>query len=246
MKIIYKCSIALVLIITHANAQSQIAALPGKDTIPSQSLDSVTIIAYLRQSTIKSLPDIQGTYIFAGRKTEMINLKQTDVNLSDKTGRKPLYIEDHFPLFGGSLSYKPKEKLEVYGGWSQAYHPMVFKDLIPTSVYEVDDPNIKDAEGYNAEAGFKGSWKFLKWDVTAYILQLNNRFGTLAQTDNTGNLILYRTNIGNSTTRGMEIFVQGDWMLSNITGLSVFTSTAFMHARYTDVVVKSGNTNVEI
>ncbi len=158
----------------------------------------------------------------------------------------PLYIEHHFPLLGSSVSYKPKENMEVYAGWSQAYHPMVFKDLIPTSLYEVDDPNIKDAKGYNAEVGFRGNWKFLKWDVTGYLLQFNNRFGTLAQTDNTGSLILYRTNIGNSTTKGLEVFVQGDWMLSNIAGLSVFTSTAFMHARYTSAVVKSGNINVDI
>ena len=73
MTFIFRYAIMLILVIIHVNVQSQTTNLPGRDTIRSQLLDSVTIITYLRQSTIKPLPDIQGTYIFAGRKTEMIN-----------------------------------------------------------------------------------------------------------------------------------------------------------------------------
>ena len=90
--------------------------------------------------------------------------------------------------------------MEVYGGVSQAYHPMLFKDLIPTSLYEKVDPNIKDAYGYNAEIGFRGNWKFLRWDVTGFLLQYNNRFGTLTE-ENAGVFYLYRTNIGNSLNK---------------------------------------------
>lgn len=151
-----------------------------------------------------------------------------------------------FPLLGANFSYKPAETMEVYGGWSQAYHPMLFKDLIPASLYETVDPNIRDAKGYNAELGFRGNWKFLRWDVNAFLLKYEGRFGTLAQTDNQGVLYLYRTNIGNSLTKGAEIFIQGDWKLGQRVGLSVFTSTAFIRARYTDAVVKSGSKNVDI
>jgi len=158
----------------------------------------------------------------------------------------PVSMSHHFPLFGASFSYKPVKGTEVYGGFSQAYHPMLFKDLIPTSLYEKVDPNIKDAKGYNAEFGVRGSWKFLRWDVTGYLLQYNHRFGTLAQTDNTGALILYRTNIGNSLTKGAEIFIEADWVMGNKVSFSLFTSTAFMHARYTNAIVKSGTKNIDI
>lgn len=158
----------------------------------------------------------------------------------------PVTIKHHFPLFGTSLSYKPAENMEAYAGWSLAYHPMVFKDLIPTSLYETIDQNIKDSRGYNAELGFRGNFKFLTWDVTGFLLQIQNRFGTLAQTDDAGEFYTYRTNIGNSLTKGVEIFIQGEWFLTNKTALTIFTSTALMNARYTSATVKSGNTNINI
>ena len=158
----------------------------------------------------------------------------------------PVSMSHHFPLFGASFSYKPVNGTEVYGGFSQAYRPMLFKDLIPTSLYEKVDPNIRDAKGYNAEVGVRGHWKFLRWDVNGYVLQYDHRFGTLAQTDNTGALILYRTNIGNSLSTGAEIFIQADWVLRNKVSFSLFTSTAFMHARYTNAIVKSGTKNIDI
>jgi Fe(3+) dicitrate transport protein len=158
----------------------------------------------------------------------------------------PVSMKHRFPLVGVNISYQPKDNMEIYGGWSQAYHPMLFKDLIPSSVFEKVDPDIKDAEGYNAEFGFRGNWRFLRWDINTFLLGYKNRFGTLARTDALGNFYTYRTNIGNSLTKGAEIFIQGDWILGDRVGLSVFTSTAFIHARYTDAVVKSGNNNIDV
>jgi Fe(3+) dicitrate transport protein len=158
----------------------------------------------------------------------------------------PVSIKHSFPLLGVNFSYKPANNTEIYAGWSQAYHPMLFKDLIPASLFEKVDPNIKDAKGYNAEFGFRGNWRFLKWDVTGFLLQYDNRFGTLAQTDNTGNFYTYRTNIGNSVTKGIETLIQADWLLGRRFGLSIFTSTVFVHARYTKAIVKSGNTNINV
>lgn len=158
----------------------------------------------------------------------------------------PVNIKHRFPLLGANISYKPLGNTELYGGWSQSYRPMIFKDLIPGSLYEKVDPNIKDSKGYNAELGFRGNWKFLRWDINGFLLRYNNRFGTLAETDNTGAFYTYKTNIGNSLSKGAEIFIQADWMLGTRINLSVFTSTAFMHARYISGVVKSGNSNTNI
>ncbi len=158
----------------------------------------------------------------------------------------PVTIRHQFPLLGVNILYKPKETMEWYAGWSQAYRPMLFKDLIPGSLFEKVDPNIKDSKGFNTELGWRGTCKFLKWDVNVFLLRYNNRFGTLAETDNTGAFYTYRTNIGNSITRGAEILIQGDWLLIKKIGLSVFTSTALLHARYKNAVVKSGNANINI
>lgn len=158
----------------------------------------------------------------------------------------PNKIKHNFPLFGVSTQYDITDNMNVYAGWSQAYRPVIFKDVIPQSVYEISDKNLKDAYGYNAELGFRGEWKFLKWDVTAFYLQYNNRLGTLAQIDTAGNLRVLRTNIGNSRTAGLEFFIQGDFSLGKKASLSLFTSTSFMDARYQDATIKSGSKNVNI
>jgi Fe(3+) dicitrate transport protein len=180
-----------------------------------------------------------------GARVEMGNTHLTGSIVYYPENDIPVNIEHNFPLFGANFSYKPTANMEVYGGWSQAYHPMLLKDLIPGSLYEKVDPNIRDADGYNVEAGFRGRWKFLKWDVTGYLLQYNNRFGTLA-TDVAGTFYTYRTNIGNSLTKGLEVFLQGEWFLNNKTTLTVFTSTSLMDAAYTNATVKSGNNNLNI
>lgn len=158
----------------------------------------------------------------------------------------PVIISHHYPLFGAGFSYKPSQTIEIYGGWSQAYHPMLFKDLIPMSLYEKVDPDISDSKGYNAELGTRGQWSILKWDVSAFLVKINNRFGTLSQTDAQGQFYTYRTNIGNSLNSGLEIFVQADWLIGHRSALTFFTSTAVMHARYTTAVVKSGDANIDI
>lgn len=158
----------------------------------------------------------------------------------------PTTISHMFPLFGAGIQYAFNSSMNLYAGWSQAYRPVIFKDIVPASLYEVTDKNLKDANGHNAEIGFRGQWKFLKWDVSFFHMLYNNRMGTLAQTDTAGNLLLYRTNIGNSMTNGVELFVEGDFKFGKKWMFSLFTSTSFMDARYLDATIKSGNTNVDI
>lgn len=158
----------------------------------------------------------------------------------------PNTIEHKFPLFGASFEYAWNSNMNVYGGWSQAYRPVILKDIIPGSTFERVDKNLKDAFGHNMEIGFRGNWNILKWDVTAFNIQYNNRLGTIAQTDDNGDLIIYRTNIGNSRTTGVELFLQADMALNNVSGISVFTSTSYMDARYQDAEIRSGNGNIDV
>ncbi len=158
----------------------------------------------------------------------------------------PLSIKHHFPLFGAGFTYKAFPGLEFYGGWSQAYRPMIFKDVVPSSVFEKVDPAIKDGKGYNIETGVRTQFAFLKIDISTFVMQYKNRFGTLSQTNDDGEFYTYRTNIGNSLSIGAELFVQADWLINNDVSMNVFTSTAFLDARYKNAVVKSGNDNINI
>jgi Fe(3+) dicitrate transport protein len=158
----------------------------------------------------------------------------------------PNTIKHSFPLFGINAQYDLSSAIQAYGGWSQAYRPVIFKDIIPASVFEISDKNLKDASGYNAEIGFRGKWKFLKWDLSGFYLQYNHRLGTLAQTDGAGNLQIFRTNIGNSGTAGLEIFCQADMRTGPKGMISIFTSTSLMDARYQTASLRSGNENVDL
>ncbi len=159
----------------------------------------------------------------------------------------PNTIKHQFPLYGVSAEYAPSTNFNIYGGWSQAYRPVILKEIIPASVYEVSDKSLEDASGYNAEIGFRGKWKILKWDVSAFHITYNNRLGTLAQTDTANNLTIFRTNIGNSQTNGIEFFTEADFEITNNLSLNIFTSTSYMDARYVDATLRNGsNENIVI
>lgn len=162
-------------------------------------------------------------------------------------GELPNTISHHFPLLGVSAGYTLLNGNNFYGGWSQAYRPVIFKDIIPASTYELVDKNLKDARGYNLEIGYRGSWGGLRWDVSAFQLRYDNRLGSLSETNpDDGSFYIFRTNIGNSLTQGLEIFVEDYIRLGTHAGLSYFTSTSYFHARYKDASVRSGNDNIDV
>lgn len=158
----------------------------------------------------------------------------------------PNTIKHRFPLFGINTQYTLKNNIDIYSGWSQAYRPVIFKDIIPASVFELADKNLQDARGYNFETGVRGKQAWLSWDVSYFQLLYKNRLGTIDQTNNAGELIIFRTNIGNSFTRGLEIFTEVDFHLGRKTSLSVFTATAYMNARYQNAALRSGSGNITI
>lgn len=154
----------------------------------------------------------------------------------------PKRIARQFPLLGISSNYNFNDLQQLYAGFSQAYRPVIFKDIIPQSVYEKSDPNLKDADGYNLEVGYKGSSMHFRWDVNAFRLQYNNRLGNLSLYEN-GNYYLYRTNIGNSVTQGLEAFLEYSFDLANALQCNAFSSTAYFDGHYQEAQVKVGNEN---
>ncbi|QNF35828.1 TonB-dependent receptor [Adhaeribacter swui] len=158
----------------------------------------------------------------------------------------PTVIKHHFPLLGINADYQLGTSQNFYAGFSQAYRPVIFKDIIPATTYERIDKDLEDAKGYNAEIGFRGEKSGLKWDVSWFQLRYNNRLGSLNETDEAGNFYLYRTNIGNSLTNGAELFVEYTHPFSSYSQLTFFTSTAYMHARYLDAQVRQGNENISV
>ncbi len=158
----------------------------------------------------------------------------------------PNTIKHQFPLFGINSQYQLKKGHTIYAGWSQAYRPVIFKDIVPASLYEKADKNLEDAFGYNLEAGLRGNTQAWRWDVGLFRLQYNNRLGSLSMYDENNEFYLFRTNIGNSVTDGAEIFLEYGTRWGRDINLTFFTSTAFFNSRYKDAEIRSGNENVNI
>ena len=58
------------------------------DSLRFQSLDSILIIANQQRSQMLSLPPVKGTYIYSGRKTEVLHLSGMDANKVDNNPRQ--------------------------------------------------------------------------------------------------------------------------------------------------------------
>ncbi len=160
----------------------------------------------------------------------------------------PNNIQHQFPLFGVNSEYDFSKTQSVYAGFSQAYRPVIFKDIIPGNNYEVVDKNLKDAFGYNAELGYRGTAGGFKWDMGAFAMQYNNRLGNLAQYDaDIDTFVLYRTNIGNSRTYGLEMFAEYGCHIGTEVFASIFTSTSYFNAEYLgDSIRVNGKQNYSI
>ncbi|MBC8109963.1 MAG: TonB-dependent receptor [Verrucomicrobia bacterium] len=167
--------------------------------------------------------------------------------LSFKTDGSPDNIfgqnqQRNFLLLGVGSEYKFSPYLTAYGNYSQAYRPVLFSDLTPPATTDVIDPDLKDAKGYNADLGFRGSVKdWLTFDVSVYTMSYENRIGTISQRNpaNPVQIQQFRTNLGNTHTRGIELFAEID-LLKLVTAqkrwgsFNVFGSVSYLRARYLD------------
>ena len=162
-------------------------------------------------------------------------------------GQLPNTIKHSFLLAGISSQYQLGKDNALYGGISQAYRPVIFKDIIPASTYEQVDKDLKDAYGYNIELGVRGKiWKHLQYDIGYFNVLYKNKLGTVVLQDNTGQSYTYKTNVGNSRTDGVEMFVQYKFPITTKLYAGLFTSTAYMNARYISGQVSNGVSNQSI
>lgn len=159
----------------------------------------------------------------------------------------PIAIQHQFPLLGASFQYDWKKKTFIYGGISQGYRPVLLKDVVPNSVYERTDPNFRNAQGFNSEMGFKTTAvKGLYLDVTAFYLDYRRRPGTIALPDSVNGDIIFRTNIGDARTLGMEALVRYQKSISEHLRLELFTSSAWMYGVYYYGSLRNGNQNINV
>lgn len=160
----------------------------------------------------------------------------------------PNEIKHFFPLFGINAQYKISPTIRAYTGWSQAYRPVIFSDIIPPTTLDRTDPNLKDAFGYNAEIGVSGTIKDrLSFDVSYFQIQYNNRIGSLILPEGNGQNYVYKTNLGNTLTNGMEVYAELNAFKTIKNRLSIFTATSYFEGYYQkgNVVINGENKSIE-
>jgi len=158
----------------------------------------------------------------------------------------PNHIEHKIPAFGINSKYNIGEATSIYAGISQAYRPVLFKDIIPASSLERANKDLEDAFGYNAEFGITGrSSSWLKYELTFFRLVYKNKLGNTIQ-EQDGVEYIYKTNIGNSETNGIELFAEVAPIQTRDLYLSFYTSTSLMKAVYADAAIASNGENVDI
>lgn len=164
----------------------------------------------------------------------------------------------NFVLFGLGSSYKFGKNAELYANFSQNYRSVTFNDIRVTNpVFQVD-PDITDEEGFTADLGLRGRVdnNLLTYDVNVFGLRYKKRIGeTLkpeerlnadGEMEETGRIIRFRGNIGDSFVYGLETF--GNLNLRKIIAknatdykANLFLNASFTDSEYTD----SDQNNVE-
>lgn len=136
-------------------------------------------------------------------------------------------------LLGIGAEYNFANKITLYGNYSQAYRPVTFSEFTPASSTDEIDPNLKDANGYNADFGFRGVIKnMVNFDISVFYLNYNNRVGNIIKNGNN-----FRTNIGQSVSKGIESYIELN-LIKLFTennkwgGINIFSSNSLLEAKY--------------
>ena len=154
----------------------------------------------------------------------------------------PNELERNKILGGIGVEYK-LSKTNFYTNFSQAYRPVLFSDLSPPANTDIIDPNLKDADGFNFDLGYRGTlFDVLNFDVNYFYLRYNNRIGGIRKYNNndpTQGTYLYRTNLGESINKGFEgyadINITKAFKVNNQIGAFHFFATiSDINAKYTD------------
>ena len=143
-----------------------------------------------------------------------------------------------YPLFGLGIEYKTGSSTNIYANVSQAYRPIDYSQLTPIGVTSVIDPNLKDSYGFNSDLGYRGTVKnYLNFDIGVFYMGYNRRIGTILLTDANGNEYTYRTNVANSVHKGIESYIEFNFLKyfnpASGKGLSIFDSFGYTDAQYT-------------
>ncbi len=144
--------------------------------------------------------------------------------------------ERSFAIFGLGMEYQLRPQTQIYLNFTQNFRAITYSDIhIVNPSFRIDE-NIQDEKGYSIDLGIRQQrterWKF---DVSAFVLNYNNRIGEVSQVDTASfRIISYRTNIGRALIYGLESYVSWKFYASSDqqTMATVFVNTSLTNSVY--------------
>jgi Fe(3+) dicitrate transport protein len=180
----------------------------------------------------------QGTY-------RRINVDLAGNVILDETIAENNIKDRDFLLLGLGLSYKLKNRLELYGNVSQNYRSVTFNDIRSVQPGQEIAADITDEKGYTSDIGIRGQLSDkVSFDASVFGLYYNDKIGDYWSQS----LLRVRDNVGTALTYGFEAMI--DWSLSKTFfaeneqfAWNIFTNSALTGSEYleSDIVNIKGN-----
>lgn len=153
----------------------------------------------------------------------------------------PRDVRHRFPLFGVRTELHASDGVALYGGWSQAYRPMILSDVLPASPIERTDPDIRDARGWTLDAGARGTLGGVSFDAGVFQMHYGDRYGAVVRADDvSGESYVFRTNVGTTRTRGVELRLDAPLARTDRVALGAFAAGSWFDATYRAGTVTDG------
>ena len=177
-------------------------------------------------------------YVIPGIRNEWLEGSASGRNgfssLGDAINLQNIKRTRSFLLGGIGSEYHLTKSTEIYSNYSQAYRPIQFSNLQSPPTTDTVDSDLKDSKGFNFDIGYRGKLKnYLQFDISAYMLQYNNRVGTITTSGTNYRLI---TNVGRSISKGIESYIEFNPLKAFTnkvhTDLILYSSYAFTNAKY--------------
>ena len=164
--------------------------------------------------------------------------RRIDFDLAGNPIRDEEFIDDrtfsrHRLLLGAGVAYRRSETLEFFGNISQNYRSVTFSDIRTVNPSFVVDPDIRDEEGYTADAGVRGRYKRFRYNANVFGIRYANRIGEVLEADEqSSRVVRIRKNIGAAFIYGLESLLE--WRaLSGRRKNSDYLVTAFANTSVT-------------
>ncbi|KAB2805377.1 TonB-dependent receptor [Phaeocystidibacter luteus] len=144
--------------------------------------------------------------------------------------------ERSFVLAGVGVEYQLTESAQIYFNATQNFRAITYSDIhIVNPSFRIDE-NIEDERGYSIDLGIRQTsgdrWTY---DVSAFLLNYDNRIGEVAQFDtSTFRIVSYRTNIGQALIYGLESYTSYTYLYRPEQRISsnIFLNASFVNSVY--------------